>query len=455
MRVAGGPANRRRAEDFPVQSRADHTPPTSPETLTPLEGSKAFKLCSGARTVTARDRVETRIRSAAPAPDVECDTCKLRQLLLLLLLLRMGRVAALVSVFVALALCEAGLSVAFGGDLQYAPNYGVELSALERQVPVRDGLAWGYYAKSCPKAEDIVAQRVAVFLKKDVGVSPGLLRLIFHDCFVQGCDGSILLRLESGTELDDPANRSIRQVALDLVDDAKAALEKVCPGVVTCADIVVMAGRESVKQVGGPAFNVPLGRRDSFTFSNDTSDLPPPTATFQAQLDLYATKNLDLADLVALSGAHTLGDAGCGAFQNRLRPTVDPKLNKVYAKYLTNLCPTNGATARTGLDFFSPTKFDNVYYKNFATGGALLTSDQELDQNKQALGLVRLYASNQSAFFNQFLWSYIKMSQIVSSPPNTGEVRRKCSVNNGGKSSASSSIEPEIISMVTDGRVDI
>ncbi|BBN18332.1 peroxidase [Marchantia polymorpha subsp. ruderalis] len=302
MRVAGGPANRRRAEDFPVQSRADHTPPTSPETLTPLEGSKAFKLCSGARTVTARDRVETRIRSAAPAPDVECDTCKLRQLLLLLLLLRMGRVAALVSVFVALALCEAGLSVAFGGDLQYAPNYGVELSALERQVPVRDGLAWGYYAKSCPKAEDIVAQRVAVFLKKDVGVSPGLLRLIFHDCFVQGCDGSILLRLESGTELDDPANRSIRQVALDLVDDAKAALEKVCPGVVTCADIVVMAGRESVKQVGGPAFNVPLGRRDSFTFSNDTSDLPPPTATFQAQLDLYATKNLDLADLVALSG---------------------------------------------------------------------------------------------------------------------------------------------------------
>ncbi|KAG6552382.1 hypothetical protein Mapa_006236 [Marchantia paleacea] len=360
----------------------------------------------------------------------------------------MGGVVVLLSVLVAWALCEAGLSVGYGGDLQYVPNYGAELSSLEMQVPVKDGLAWHYYSKSCPKAEDIVAQRVAAFIKKDIGVSPGLLRLFFHDCFVQGCDASILLKLSSGTELDDPANASIRKVALDLVDDAKAAIEKVCPGVVSCADIVVLAGRESVKQVGGPAFNVPLGRRDSFSFSASTSDLPPPTATFQAQLDLYARKNLDLADLVALSGAHTLGDAGCASFANRLRPTVDPKLNKDYVKYLTSLCPTDSSTGRTGLDFYSPSKFDNVYYKNFATGGALLTSDQELDQNKQALGLVRLYASNQTAFFNQFLWSFIKMSQIISSP-NTGEIRKTCTVNNGGKASSQ---QPDLISMVTDGR---
>ncbi|KAL2609003.1 hypothetical protein R1flu_027576 [Riccia fluitans] len=351
-----------------------------------------------------------------------------------------------------LAVFEAAVLVAaFGGPLQYVPNYGAELSFLEMQVPVKDGLAWGYYSKSCPKAEQIVAERVAAFLKKDLGVAGGLLRLPFHDCFVQGCDASILLKLPSGTELDDPANGSIRKVALDLVDDAKANIEKACPGVVSCADIVVLAGRESIKQVGGPAFNVPLGRRDSFSFSPNTNDLPSPFFSFQQLLDAFTKKNLDATDLVALSGAHTLGVAQCASFSNRLRPTVDPKLNSKYAQYLLNTCPTDSTKATTGFDFFTPNKFDNIYYKNFATGVTLISSDQNLDQNAQALNLVKFYASNQTAFFNQFLWSYIKMSQIGPKFGNNGEIRRKCTTSNSGKIFPTEESD-EIISMVVDGR---
>ncbi|KAL3677172.1 hypothetical protein R1sor_027120 [Riccia sorocarpa] len=364
----------------------------------------------------------------------------------------MGKSFTCIALLATLAVFEAAVLVAaFGGPLQYVPNYGAELSFLEMQAPVKDGLAWGFYAKSCPKAEQIVADRVAAFLKNDAGVAPGLLRLFFHDCFVQGCDGSILLKISSGTELDDPANGSIRKVALDLIDDAKANIEKACPGVVSCADIVVLAGRESVKQTGGPAYNVPLGRRDSFTFSPSTNDLPPPTFSFQQQLDSFQKKNLDATDLVALSGAHTLGVAQCGSFSNRLRPSVDPKLNKDYAKFLINTCPTDNTAKTTGLDFFTPNKFDNIYYKNFATGGTLLTSDQNLDQNAQALNLVKFYASNQTAFFNQFLWSYIKMSQIGPKFNNDGEIRKKCTTTNSGRISPTE-ISEEIISMVVDGR---
>ncbi|KAL5219643.1 hypothetical protein ABZP36_020327 [Zizania latifolia] len=47
------------------------------------------------------------------------------------------------------------------------------------------GLELGYYKKSCPRVEAIVRDEVKKFIYKDAGISAGLIRLIFHDCFVQ------------------------------------------------------------------------------------------------------------------------------------------------------------------------------------------------------------------------------------------------------------------------------
>lgn len=47
-----------------------------------------------------------------------------------------------------------------------------------------------FYATTCPKAEAIVAQRVAVAIHKDPTVAAPLLRLLFHDCFVRVSDAS-------------------------------------------------------------------------------------------------------------------------------------------------------------------------------------------------------------------------------------------------------------------------
>lgn len=69
----------------------------------------------------------------------------------------------------------------------------------------------------------------------------------------QGCDGSILLDDTSsftGEKTAGPNNRSVR--GYNVIDDIKEEVEDVCPGVVSCADIVAIAARDSVVLVSSP-----------------------------------------------------------------------------------------------------------------------------------------------------------------------------------------------------------
>lgn len=52
-------------------------------------------------------------------------------------------------------------------------------------LPVKGQLKTGFYSSSCPKAEDIVRSTVESYYNKDPSIAAGLLRLHFHDCFVQ------------------------------------------------------------------------------------------------------------------------------------------------------------------------------------------------------------------------------------------------------------------------------
>jgi peroxidase len=51
--------------------------------------------------------------------------------------------------------------------------------------PVVNGLSWSFYDYSCPKAESIIRKQLKKVFKNDIGQAAGLLRLHFHDCFVQ------------------------------------------------------------------------------------------------------------------------------------------------------------------------------------------------------------------------------------------------------------------------------
>jgi len=67
---------------------------------------------------------------------------------------------------------------------------------------------------------------------------------------IKGCDASILLDDTSsfiGEKTAAANNNSAR--GFNVIDDIKAQVEKACPGVVSCADILTLAARDSVVHV--------------------------------------------------------------------------------------------------------------------------------------------------------------------------------------------------------------
>ncbi|RZB64366.1 Peroxidase C1B [Glycine soja] len=161
-----------------------------------------------------------------------------------------------------------------------------------------------FYRDTCPRVHSIVREVVRNVSKKDPRMLASLIRLHFHDCFVQGCDASVLLNNTATIESEQqalPNNNSLR--GLDVVNDIKTAVEKACPGVVSCADILTLASEISSVLGGGPDWKVPLGRRDSLTANRNLANqnLPAPFFNLSRLKSAFAVQGLDTTDLVALS----------------------------------------------------------------------------------------------------------------------------------------------------------
>ncbi|GLT45892.1 hypothetical protein SLA2020_196910 [Shorea laevis] len=315
-------------------------------------------------------------------------------------------------------------------------------------APKVKGLSWTFYKSSCPKVESIVRKHLKKVFKEDVGQAAGLLRLHFHDCFVQGCDGSVLLdgSASGPSEQDAPPNLTLRAKAFEIINDLRELVHKECGRVVSCADLVALAARDSVFLTGGPDYEVPLGRRDGLTFATEEAtlnNLLPGTANTTTILDLLKTKNLDATDAVALSGGHTIGIGHCSSFEERLYPTQDPTLAKTFAKDLKKVCPTPDFNNTTVLDIRSPNKFDNKYYVNLVHRQGLFTSDQDLYTDARTKDIVESFAADESLFFEKFVHSMIKMGQLSVLTGKKGEIRANCSVRNSDNKLLTSVVEDE------------
>ncbi|XP_017629994.1 peroxidase A2-like [Gossypium arboreum] len=290
-----------------------------------------------------------------------------------------------------------------------------------------------YYAKTCPNVSSIVRSVLQQAEQNDIWIFPKLVRLHFHDCFVHGCDASLLL---NGTDSEKTETPNLSTDGYAVIDDIKTALEKACPRVVSCADILALAAQISVSLGGGPTWKVPLGRRDSRTAHREgTGTIPTGHESLAVIATLFKSMGLDSTDLVALSGVHTFGRARCAAFMDRLynfnnvSGKIDPTLNGTYAKTLGQLCPKGGdVTSLIDLDEQTSLTFDNKYFLDLQNRRGLLQTDQELFSTKGAetVAIVNRFASSQSQFFNSFAKAMIKMGNINPLTGTNGEIRLDC-----------------------------
>ncbi|KAL6982738.1 peroxidase [Sarracenia purpurea var. burkii] len=235
------------------------------------------------------------------------------------------------------------------------------------------GLFPEFYQFSCPEVNDVVMSVLQKAIAEDPRIAASLLRLHFHDCFVQS---------------------------------------------------------------GGPSWELPLGRRDSRTASLSGSNLniPAPNSTIQNLITFFQRQGLDQTDLVALSGGHTIGLARCVTFKQRLynqngNNQPDATLEKTYSEGLRAVCPNAGGDNNLSpLDFASPAKFDNTYFKLILWGKGLLTSDEVLltGDAGETTELVKAYAQDESLFFGQFAKSMWRLGNISPLTGFNGEVRKNC-----------------------------
>ncbi|KAI5661413.1 hypothetical protein M9H77_20736 [Catharanthus roseus] len=292
------------------------------------------------------------------------------------------------------------------------------------------GTRVGFYSTSCPNAESIVESAVRASFQSDRTIAPGIVRMHFHDCFVNGCDGSILIE-GANTERTSNFNTNVRD--FEVIENAKTQLESACPGVVSCADILALAARDSVVLTGGQTWQVPTGRRDGrVSLASDVS-LPRSRDPVDLQIRMFSDKGLNTQDLVALVGAHTIGTTACGAFSYRftsLNGSADPTIDPTFLSQLQSQCPTGGNGNRVPLDTDSENTFDTSFFTNLQNGRGVLESDQRLWSDTSTRAVIEPFLRITGSFDTQFARSMVKMSNIEVITGIAGEIRRVCSTIN-------------------------
>ncbi|MQM10941.1 hypothetical protein Taro_043844 [Colocasia esculenta] len=308
-----------------------------------------------------------------------------------------------------------------------------------------------FYHATCPRALATIRKAVRVAIARERRMAASLIRLHFHDCFVQarlcfhishripykfilsiGCDASLLLDNAPTIVSEKNAIQNFRSArGFEVVDEVKSRVEAICPGVVSCADILAVAARDASEYVGGPKWTVKLGRRDSTTASKDRAenDLPKFTDSLDQLISLFSDNGLSARDMVALSGAHTIGQAACVTFRERIYDGTN--IDAGFAKTRQRRCPSVGGNGNLApLDLVTPNSFDENFFKNLLQKKGLLASDQVLFSGGSTDAIVAEYSRNRSSFFRDFAAAMVRMGDILPLTGTSGQIRGSCRVVN-------------------------
>ncbi|KAK6913826.1 hem peroxidase [Dillenia turbinata] len=233
----------------------------------------------------------------------------------------------------------------------------------------------------------------------------------------KGCDASLLLDSTANNTAEKAAVPNLSLAGFDVIDEVKSQLEQTCPGVVSCADILALAARDSVSfQFNRSMWEVLTGRRDGTIsrISEALANIPSPFFNFTTLKQSFANKSLTVHDLVVLSGKND----------------ADPSLNATYAAFLKTKCLSlSDNTTTVEMDPGSSLSFDAHYYSNLKLSQGLFQSDAALLTDGGASNIVTELL-NTTKFFTEFAQSMKRMGAIEVLTGTAGEIRKKCNLVN-------------------------
>ncbi|GAB4830864.1 Peroxidase 42 [Ancistrocladus abbreviatus] len=310
------------------------------------------------------------------------------------------------------------------------------LAFAEENEGSSSGLVMNFYKDACPQAEDIIREQVKLLYKRHKNTAFSWLRNIFHDCAVESCDASLLLdstrRMMSEKEMD----RSFGLRNFRYLETIKEAVERECPGVVSCADILVLSARDGIVELGGPYIPLKTGRRDGRRSRAEMLEqyLPDHNESMSVVLERFRAIGINTPGVVALLGSHSVGRTHCVKLVHRLYPEVDPVFNPDHIPHMLKKCPDPipdpKAVQYVRNDRGTPMVLDNNYYRNILDNKGLLLVDHQLATDKRTRPYVVKMAKSQDYFFKEFSRAIAILSENSPLTGTKGEIRKQCNVVN-------------------------
>lgn len=255
------------------------------------------------------------------------------------------------------------------------PAVAAAQAAAAPKLPVLDAAKLYGSKAGAARAAAVEALRAAV--KPEA--AGALLRAAFHDAgtwdaaaATGGANGSLRL------ELDRPENAGGLKYAVAILAGARDAAQKAHPDLplLTWADYFQLGGAVAVEVTGGPAIPVPIGRPDARK-PDPGGQLPALTLDAAGLRELFGRNGYTDEQIVALSGAHTLGFS-----------RANPPKGKA-------LSPT-------------PQVFDTSYFTALEKKQGVFPSDNALTSDAAFKKYVRAF-KDKKAFFPAFSDAYVAM----------------------------------------------
>ncbi|KAJ3289007.1 hypothetical protein HK104_007813 [Borealophlyctis nickersoniae] len=165
------------------------------------------------------------------------------------------------------------------------------------------------------------------------------------------------------------------------------------------ADLIGLGGVVSVRHCGGPSITYKPGRVDvKANQTNPDGRIPQGNDKLDVVKAHFARMGLSTIDMAVLTtGSHTMGGVHGAISPNITKETFVPFDN-------------------------TPGVFDNDVFKQTLAGNCALPVDCEIAQDPELKPFIQLWASNETAFFNQYAQSFEKLMALTSSPLSTAAV---------------------------------